>query len=102
MKKNSIKGVITRTDYNMEAFLKENLSSEMFRSILNLFYSPHLVLKIFLLGFLLLANSLASYTTVTLIQSYFEYNVNTLTRTIKENPVEFPKITVCNRNIFTT
>ena len=86
----------------LEQILMENLSCEMFHFILNVFYSPHLVLKIIILLFILIASGLASFTTITLILSYLEYNVITITRTINETPVTFPKVTICNRNMFTT
>jgi hypothetical protein len=87
---------------SMEQMLKENLSCEMFHFILNVFYSPRLIVKIILLLFILISTGLASYMTLTLILNYFEYNVNTLTRTINESPVVFPKVTLCNKNLFTT
>jgi hypothetical protein len=92
----------TQNGSNMEQMLKENLSCEMYHFILNVFYSPHLSLKIVHLIFILISSGLALYMTITLVINYFEYNVVTITRTINENPVTFPKVTICNRNILTT
>ena len=45
----------------LEQILMENLSCEMFHFILNVFYSPHLILKIIILLFILIASGLASF-----------------------------------------
>jgi len=86
----------------MEQMLKENLSCEMYHFVLNVFYSPHFSLKIVHLIFILISSGLALYMTITLVINYFDYNVVTVTRTINENPVTFPKVTICNRNVLTT
>ncbi len=75
---------INRNDENnngqkMEQMLKENLSCEMFHFVLNLFYSPHLIMKLIFLIFVLLSYGLASYTTITLIIDFFNYDVITTT-----------------------
>jgi len=82
--------------------LKENLSCEMYHAILDIFDTDHFIIKIHLVISLLLFYSFASYTTVTLIMSYFEYGTTTLVSTIVETPSTFPKITICNLNQFTT
>ena len=89
-------------DKSLMHLLKQNLTNEMFHSILCGLETPHLIKKIFLLTFVLLANCLASYTTVTLVISYLEYNVITTSRVIYDPPVLFPKIKICNTNMFTT
>ena len=83
-------------------FLKEHLTNEMFIAIQEIFYSTHLVLKLFLVFFLILAYVLASYTTLKLIFSYFDYSVTSSVRNLYENPATFPKVTICNVNQFTT
>jgi len=98
---------VNETDENknenrLELMLKENLSCEMFHFALNIFYSPHLVLKIVFALSLLLAYGLASYTTITLILTYLEYGVITTIRTINETPADFPKVKICNKIPFTT
>ena len=40
--------------------------------------------------------------TISLILTYLEYNVNTLTRSVNEVPSIYPKITICNVNFYTT
>ena len=49
------------TNNSMEQILKENLSCEMFHFVLNVFYSPHIILKIILAFFILIACSLFEY-----------------------------------------
>ena len=86
----------------IELILKENLSCEMYHFILNIIYSPHSILKMSLSLFTLLGFGLASYMTITLIFKYAEYNVITKIRIINENPVVFPKVTICNTNALAT
>jgi len=95
---NTNKSFITST----EKILKENLSCEMFQFILNIFYSPHLAIKFFFSLFTLTGFGLASYMIINLILIYTEFNVITTIRTLNENPVAFPKVTICNINPFTT
>ena len=87
---------------NLMNMLKHNLTNEMLHSILIILNTPHLALKAFLFIFILLANALASYTTVTLIATYLDYSVTTNSRVIYNPPVEYPKIKICNSNQFTT
>jgi len=83
--------------------LKENLTCEMYQATLNLFSSSyHFIIKLHLFTFLLVSYALASYTTISLVLSYFDYGVTAKTTVVYETPVEFPKITLCNMNPFTT
>ena len=82
--------------------LKEHLTNEMYDAILILIETPHLILKIFLGTFLLVAYGFAAYTTIELILSYLQYDVTSTARTIYETPSIFPKVTFCNLNPFTT
>jgi hypothetical protein len=87
---------------NVAILLKEHLTNEMFGTILHAYHTPHIVLKIFLVLFLLIAVGLFSYTTVNLIFSFLDYEVTTLSREFYETPVTFPKVSICNINTFTT
>jgi hypothetical protein len=91
-----------KQDNSIELILKENLSCEMYHFILNVYYSSHLLLKIIFTFFTILGFGLASYMTINLILSYLEYNVITTIRVINDCPAIFPKVTICNRNPFTT
>ncbi len=84
------------------ALLKEHLTNEMFSSILLVFNTPRILLKLFLVIFNILAVGLASYTTIELILSYLEFGVTSTTRGVYETPAVFPKVTICNVNPFTS
>jgi hypothetical protein len=92
------------SDQNPSFFhiLKEHLTCEMYDAILIVCETPHLILKIFLGLFLLIAHGFAAYTTIELILTYLKYDVITTSRTIYETPSVFPKVTVCNLNTFAT
>ena len=82
--------------------LKENLTSELYHAVLDVYHSPRYIIKLYLFLFILISFGLASYTTIKLMLSYFDYEVTTTTRTISETTIDFPKITICNLNPFTT
>ncbi len=84
------------------ALLKEHLTNEMFSSIILVFNTPRILLKLFLVIFNILAVGLASYTTIELILSYLEFGVTSTTRGVYETPAVFPKVTICNVNPFTS
>ena len=90
------------TSNKIEKILMDNLSCEMYHFILNVFYSPHFTLKFVYIFFILLGFGLSSYMTISLLLTYLEYNVNTLTRSVNEVPSIYPKITICNVNLYTT
>jgi hypothetical protein len=82
--------------------LKEHLTCELYDASLKLIDTPHIVLKVFLGLFILAANALNAYMTVGLIMTYLNYEVISTSRTIYETPLEFPMITICNPNPFTS
>jgi len=82
--------------------LKNNLSNEMFAAVKEVFYSPYVTIKVFSAIFLLLSYFFASYTTIQLILSYFDYGVTNKVRTVHETPAVFPKVSICNVNQLTT
>ena len=102
LKKNNETSETKGAESQITLILKEHLTNEMFASILHIIHTPRILLKIFLTLFLLVAMSLFAYTTVNLFLSYFDYSVTTITRNIYETPTNFPKVTVCNVNQFTT
>jgi hypothetical protein len=99
---NHSEGTCPRKENCLCALLKEHLTNEMFSSIIHVFNTPCLMLKIFLVIFNLLAVGLASYTTIKLILSYLEYGVTSTTRGVYKTPAVFPKVTICNVNPFTS
>jgi hypothetical protein len=82
--------------------LKDNLTCEMYHAFLEVFDSQHYIIKLHLALFLIVSYGLASYMTIQLIMSYFNYGVTTTIRTIYETPSMFPQVTICNLNPFTT
>ena len=82
--------------------LKDNLTCEMYHAFLEVFDSQHYIIKLHLALFLIVSYGLASYMTIQLIMSYFNYGVTTTIRTIYETPSTFPQVTICNLNPFTT
>ncbi len=93
---------LEKCEKNFATLLREHLTNEMFATILHAYHTPHIVLKIFIVIFLLIAVGLFSYTTVNLILSFLDYEVTTLSREFYETPVTFPKVSICNINTFTT
>ena len=86
---------------SLMTLLKENLTCEMYDASLKLIDTPHILLKLFLGLFLLVANALNAYMTVGLIMTYLNYDVISTSRTIYETPTTFPMITICNTSPFT-
>jgi hypothetical protein len=82
--------------------LKDNLTCEMYHAFLEVFDSQHYIIKFHLALFLIVSYGLASYMTIQLIMSYFNYGVTTSIRTIYETPSAFPQVTICNLNPFIT
>ena len=78
--------------------LKEHMTNEMNAAIFITIETPHLILKIFLIVFIIVAYGLAAYTTIQLILTYLQYEVSTMSRTVYETPTE----SFCNLNPFTT
>ena len=81
---------------------KELLYNSMAQAIIKLFQTPHVVLKLLLMVFVLTAGSMSAYLVVHSILTYLSFDVSTTTRTVYEMPTYFPTITVCNYNMFTT
>ena len=86
----------------IKAILKEVLYNSFSQAILKIILTPHILLKIFLLVFVLASTSLASILVIGSFMEYFAYKVSTTSRIIYENPTLFPKVTFCNVNWFTT
>ena len=81
---------------------KNDLRTELFEVISKIFNTPHIGLKFYLFLFIAGSSCLASYMVIETIFAYFEYKVITTSRTIFETPTLFPKITICNTNMFQT
>jgi hypothetical protein len=80
--------------------LKEILYNSLSQAFIRAIQTPHLVVKAFLVFFIILSSTLAAYYIIGTIISYLNYDVITTSRTIYETAALFPKITICNRNKF--
>ena len=79
-----------------------NCTNEYASAIIKLFTTPLTFIRIVLVVFLLFAVGLSSFLTIQSFVNYFNYEVVTTHRIVKEIPVVFPQITICNTNMFTS
>ena len=86
----------------IKKIIKENLTNEMAQAFVKVFDTQHASLKVFWIISLVLTNALSSYLIIESFVAYFNYEVSTTSRNIFETPTQFPKITICNYNPFTT
>ena len=86
----------------IKALIKEALYNSVAQAIIKAFQTPHVVLKLFLFACILFSGTITSYLIAQSILTYLSYGVSTTSRTLYETSAVFPKITVCNRNQFTT
>ena len=82
--------------------IEESLTNEGALAFIKIFYNSNLSIKVFWALSLILSNCACAYLTMETIFTYLSYGVNSSTRNIVENPTDFPKITLCNNNQFTT
>lgn len=86
----------------MKNLLKEVLYNSLSQAIIKIILTPHLILKLFLITFVLVTISYSSYLVVQSIRNYLNYGVSTTARTIQETATLFPKVTFCNLNMMQT
>ena len=82
--------------------MKNILYNSFCQAIIKLSEKSHISLKIILFLFIFVSTSLASYMVIEAILYYFTYDVTTTSRVLYERPAYFPKVTLCNQNMFTT
>jgi len=87
---------------DLKHLLHDHLTNEMFTAIQEVVYTPYILLKLFLVVFLLGAYALAAYTTIDLLLDYLTYGVTVTVRSFYETPTKFPAVTICNLNPFTS
>jgi hypothetical protein len=87
---------------SITALMKEILYNSLAQAIAKLFQKSHFSLKFILLLFILSSISFSSYMVVATILDYYLYEVITTSRVVYEMPALFPKVTICNQNMFTT
>ena len=79
-----------------------NCTNEFAGRIIKLFRTPLIVMRIVLIVFLLFVIGFSSFLTIQSFVNYFNYEVVTTHRIVKEIPVVFPQITICNTNMFSS
>jgi hypothetical protein len=77
-------------------------SNEMAKGLLKVCVTSHLTIKIFWIVCLIAATAMNSYLIIEAFTVYFSFGVSTTARTVFETPALFPKVTFCNKNLFTT
>ena len=82
--------------------LKSILSNSTVHAVPNITRTKNKLVIILWSIFLFFSTGICSYFILDSIFEYYEYNTNTKIETIFESSSEFPEITVCNLNIFTT
>ena len=80
----------------------DDVQSELMRACFKIFETPYFTVSAFLFIFILISTGLAAYLVTQTIMSYLSYEVTTTTRIMYESSSQFPKITICNCNPFTS
>ena len=75
--------------------LQNGLSNEAIHNLLKLFFSSKLVIRIFWTLSIIVLMGLCAYLVIESILTYLMFDVSTTWSNVLENPVEFPKITIC-------
>ena len=68
----------------------------------NLIRTKHTIMKILWAIAFIISSGLCAYMTYSGVTNYFQYDVVTKIKTIEENPIYFPTVTICNINPFVT
>jgi hypothetical protein len=82
--------------------LRENLYNSTGQILLKVYESPIIIVKLFWLICIIIFTAICSYQVVMSIAGYLNFDVTTIRRRVVDLPELFPKITLCNKNIFTT
>ncbi len=80
----------------------DKCTNEFAGTIIKLFRTPLILVRIVLIVFLLFVIGFSSFLTIQSFVNYFNYDVVTTHRIVKEIPVVFPQITICYTNMFTS
>lgn len=80
--------------------LREWAVKSTFHAIPSIVQNEKSIIKIIWVLFLLISSSYCGYGIVKSFQDYFKYEVNTLISTERVDSLEFPTITICNKNPF--
>jgi len=86
----------------IQELIKEILFNSTSQALLKIYQTPSKVVKVFWCVCLLCACSLCAYFVVESLITFVTYEVSTKTRSYTEQTSLFPKVTFCNKNMFTT
>ena len=101
--KNSHKNPKPKSQSNLvKRLLKQNLTIEAVQGFFKIFFASSKTIKCFWTLSLFVANGLNAYLIISSIMTYLSFSVSTSSKTIIENPTDFPQITICNNNQFCT
>ena len=81
---------------------KQILYNSSCQGLIKIFEHKRILIKALWIIFLIISTALCSYLVVTTIVEYSNFDVTTKIRKNKEDQTEFPTITICNKNFFTT
>ena len=87
---------------SIKSLIKEILYNSLAQAVLKIIWTPHLILRAFLIICVLISSCLSSYLVVQSFINYFDYEVITVSRTITEASSIFPKVTICMQSPFIT
>jgi hypothetical protein len=74
---------------------KKELTNEAIQGLFKIYFSSHILIKLFWTCGIIVSVGLCSYLIVQTIMTYLNFSVNTTLRSITENLADFPKITIC-------
>jgi hypothetical protein len=86
----------------IQELIKEILFNSTSQALLKIYQTPSKIVKIFWCVCLLCACSLCAYFVFVSLITFVTYEVSTKTRSYTEQTSLFPKVTFCNKNMFTT
>jgi hypothetical protein len=95
-------GLVINRQAQIKILLKEVLYNSTAQAVLKIFFTRSKLIKFIWIICLALTLSTCAPLLIRNFMSYFSYEVITTSRTIFETPTLFPKVTICNRNLFTT
>ena len=93
---------LKNNEKNVFEVIRDLLYNSLGQAMIRIFQTKNLAIKFYLAIVSVSLVGLASYLTVESILSYLSYEVITTSRTLSETPTTFPKITLCNINMFTS
>jgi len=84
------------------SLIKEGIGNEAAQAFIKIFQREKPIAKLFWTLSLLMSSGVCSFLVANSLINYLNFDTNTSMSTIFETPIQFPKITICNQNQFTT